>query len=216
MPIKALQISANCNMPDHVDVMLANNKSTGALLLRNPGGQCKLQVRRGQRGRGLFAALPVNPGEILATIAGHVVSSVVNGCESWHLAKNKFFVMEPCSRQHLGILANTAARACRNNARYVVLRTNTTVMQLRAARRIAAGDEILAAYGNGYAAAVTKRAEEERMLAAATAPDLELIAPIRWRPGAAKVMICAKCDRRVTPSIRIKHARMCTGTLHLY
>jgi len=199
-------------MPDHVDEMLVNGKSTGAVLLQTPGGECKLQVRRGQRGRGLFAARPVDKGEVIATIYGNYATAAVPGFESWQVAKKKHFVMEPCSRQHLGILANTAAGISRNNARYVVPRTNTNIMRLLAIRRISAGEEILVCYGCGYVAKMTKKIEEKRISQHAAAKKAELTAPIRIRAGAARVIICAKCGKRVTQSIRFSHARMCRGT----
>jgi len=216
MSVKALDISANCNilyMADHVDEMLANGKSTGALLLQTPGGQFKLQVRRGDRGRGMFATRPVDPREVIATIAGHVAPAAATGLECWQLARNKFFVMNPCSRQHLGILANTAAGADSNNARYVSPRTNPNIMRLHATRKIAAGEEILAAYGCGYAAKVKKKVGQQKSEQIEMEEIKDLIAPIRIRAGAAQVILCDQCGKRVTNSTRLKHARMCGGSL---
>lgn len=201
-------------MADHVDEMLANDKSTGALLLQTPGGQFKLQVRRGDRGRGLFATRPVDPREVIATIAGHVAPAAVTGFECWQLARNKFFVMKPCGRQHLGILSNTAAGADSNNARYVSLRSRPNIMELHATRKIAAGEEILASYGSGYAAKVNKKVRQEKIELMENKKIKDIIAPIRIRSGAAQVILCDKCGKRVTKSIRLKHARMCGGKLH--
>ena len=200
-------------MADHVDEMLASGESTGALLLQTPGGQFKLQVRRGDRGRGMFATRPVDPREVIATIAGHVAPAAATGLECWQLARNKFFVMNPCSRQHLGILANTAAGADSNNARYVSPRTNPNIMRLHATRKIAAGEEILAAYGCGYAAKVKKKVGQQKSEQIEMEEIKDLIAPIRIRAGAAQVILCDQCGKRVTNSIRLKHARMCGGSL---
>jgi hypothetical protein len=202
-------------MTDHADVILANGQSTGALLLPTPGGHLKLQVKRGRMGRGLFAARDVLRNEIIATIVGYVAPEAVDGFECWGLAQNKFFVMEPSSRQHLGTLANTAAGSSHNNARYVFCRSNPKQMQLRAIKRIQKGVEILAPYGKGYAAVIKKRVVEHQVATAVYIQSIEDTAPIRYRAGAARVMLCAKCGNRVTDSIRINHARMCKGTQHL-
>jgi len=217
MSVEALEIYVNCNisyMADHVDEMLANGKSTGALLLQTPGGQFKLQVRRGDRGRGMFATRPVDPREVIATIAGHVAPAAATGLECWQLARNKFFVMNPCSRQHLGILANTAAGADSNNARYVSPRTTPNIMRLQATRKIAAGEEILASYGCGYAAKVKRKVRQQKSEQIEMEGIEDLIAPIRIRAGAAQVILCDQCGKRVTNSSRLKHARMCGGSLH--
>jgi vancomycin resistance protein YoaR len=81
-------------------------------------------------------------------------------------------------------------------------------MRLLAIRRISAGEEILVCYGFGYVAKMTKQIEEKRISQHAAAKKAELTAPIRIRAGAARVIICAKCGKRVTQSIRFSHARM--------
>jgi hypothetical protein len=200
-------------MYDHADVILAKGKSTGALLLPTPGGHLKLQVKCGPKGRGLFAARDVLRNEIIATIAGFVAPEAVKGYECWRLAQNKYFVMEPSGRQHLGTLANTAAGSSRNNARYVFCRSNPRQMKLRAIKRILKGVEILAPYGKGYAAVIKKRVVEDQVATAEYIQSVEDTAPIRYRAGAARVMLCAKCGKRVTDTIRINHALKCKGKL---
>ncbi len=199
-------------MTEYANVILATGQSTGALLHPTPGGHFKLQVKRGLKGRGLFAARDVQRNEIIATIAGYVAPEAVDGSECWGLAQNKFFVMEPSSRQHLGSLANTAAGSSRNNARFVFCRSNPRQMQLRAITRIQSGVEILAPYGKGYASVIKRRVVENQMATAEYIQSVDDTAPICYRAGAAKVMLCVKCGKRVTDSIRINHARMCKGT----
>ena len=80
-------------MTEFANVILATGQSTGALLHPTPGGHFKLQVKRGLKGRGLFAARDVQRNEIIATIAGYVAPEAVDGSECWRLAQNKFFVM---------------------------------------------------------------------------------------------------------------------------
>ena len=137
--------------------VLARGRCTGALLLQTPYGLCKLQVRLGPRGRGLYAARPFKKGELIATIGGYLASEAEGGRECWQWTRNQVFVMEHPSLEHLGTLANTAAGTCSNNARYSCDRSCPNEMHLRAIRHITEGEEILAAYGRGYGAVVKKR-----------------------------------------------------------
>jgi hypothetical protein len=191
--------------------VLAKGRCTGARLLQTPGGLCKLQVRWGPRGRGLYAARPLKKGEIIATIGGYLASEAERGRECWQWTRNQVFVMEHPSLEHLGSLANTAAGTCSNNARYSCDRNCPYEMQLRAIRHIAKGEEILAAYGRGYVAVVKKRIASMKEDSDAREAHVAQVAPVKIRGGAAPAMICAKCGRRVKSATRLAHARFCQG-----
>ena len=191
-------------------VKLGNGLCTGALLFKSACGDYKLQVRKGPRGRGLFAARSFARGEDIATIAGYMETAAVSGRECWQWSHSEVFVMHPSCPEHLGILANTAAGKARNNARYVQSPTDgAPMLKLRATVRIAAGAEILASYGRGYANAINRSVLRQMEHWAASAEQLEQVAPVTFRRGAVKVMSCAKCGRRVTSAIRLSHAKMC-------
>ena len=102
-------------MPPPADLLRAG-KCTGALTFPGADGVCKLQVRWGTRGRGLFAADAFKHGDVITTAAGEVVDSGILtggifGHEVWHISKRQCFVMSYAllgADSGLGIIANTA------------------------------------------------------------------------------------------------------------
>lgn len=102
-------------MPPPADLLRAG-KSTGALTYTGADGVRKLQVRKGTRGRGLFAVDPFDRGEIVTTVAGKVIGNCKSEREGqshelWHISKCQCFVMDYTllgTDSGFGVLANTA------------------------------------------------------------------------------------------------------------
>ena len=109
-------------------------KYTGAILYRAADGVRKLQVRVGDRGRGLFAASWFKKGDsglfaaswfkkgdTITMVAGVLMdtqnSNVAQHAEIYQWSKTQAFVIEPAEGA-LGIFANTAASDGANNARF--------------------------------------------------------------------------------------------------
>ena len=91
-------------------VKLGNGLCTGALLFKSACGDYKLQVRKGPRGRGLFAARSFARGEDIATIAGYMETAAVSGRECWQWSHSEVFVMHPSCPEHLGILGRVVCK----------------------------------------------------------------------------------------------------------
>jgi hypothetical protein len=202
-------------LPPATDLLKAG-KCTGAILFDAADGVRKLQVRRGIRGRGLFAASAFRNGDIITNIPGAVISNVdiKSGQEVFHWSKTKAFVMDYDTlgpKTGYGILANTAGVTGRNNAKYCCDRS-ALAMRLSATRKIAPGEEILVAYGRSYSTkihiAVEKQATETQHL-------LDEVAPmVVCYFGAVKRMLCANCRKLVNGSNRLTHARCCSGAIN--
>ena len=196
--------------------MLKAGKCTGALLLDAEDGVRKLQVRRGIRGRGLFAASAFRKGEIITNIPGAVVSNIdiKSGQEVFHWSKTKAFVMDYDTlgpTTGFGILANTAGATGKNNAKYCCNRSALS-MRLSATRPIAPGEDILVPYGHSYSSkihiAVEKQVTETQNL-------LDEVAPVVvCNFGAVKRLLCANCRKVVNDSNRLTHARCCSGAIN--
>ena len=117
-------------------VLLTKGEPTGAVLFRAADGVAKLQVRTGERGRGLFAAGFFKKGEIVTTIFGSLVHSsaaVADTHERYQWSKDQVFVMQ-YHGSHLGIFANTSASHVPNNCKYSCNRRQKDVMNLVASR----------------------------------------------------------------------------------
>lgn len=199
-----------------VDRILLSGGSTGSVLHKAAGGQFKLQVRMGPRGRGLHAACSFSKGEIIATAIGHIESAEdfnPGGRECVYWSKSAIFVINPGTREHLGVLANTAAGSGRNNARYVCNRQNKRLVSLRATRRIAAGEEVLAAYGQKYVATVLQQQVVLKLQQLDAVQAIDIAAPVVVTGGAVARMLCANCRCRVNARNRRTHARCCYGAI---
>jgi hypothetical protein len=198
---------------------LSNGSCTGAVLFRAPDGVKKLQVRTGDRGRGLFAASPFKKSDTITTVSGSLLlttdSSIDNHAEKFQWSKNKFFVMDQTGG--LGIYANTAASPWGNNAKYVCNRQNQKMMRLRATRSIAAGQEILVPYGHSYVSRIKNAVKSQqdvmksRMIDAVQAIDIA--APVVVTGGAVARLLCANCGSKVKANNRRTHARCCSGAI---
>ncbi len=84
------------------------------------------------------------------------------------------------------------------------------MLRLIAISDVAAGAEILAAYGSGYARNISSAVRLQRVAADRVA-DLE--APVIMSNGAVQRMQCAKCRKVLNQSNRLTHARCCSGRL---
>jgi hypothetical protein len=193
-------------------VLLTKGEPTGAVLFRAADGVAKLQVRTGERGRGLFAAGFFKKGEIVTTIFGSLVHSsaaVADTHERYQWSKDQVFVMQ-YHGSHLGIFANTSASHVPNNCKYSCNRRQKDVMNLVASRNIVPGDEILASYGKSYVGRIKKaviRQKKQQDDAALTLSDaFPLVAQ-----GAVNVFRCAMCCRVVKKNVRRTHLRCCLG-----
>lgn len=194
--------------------LLSRGKCTGALLLPAANGVGKLRVRKGDRGRGLFAASPFKKGDVITCISGSIVPSI-DAMQSPHSEKLQWstaqvFVMEH-SDGNFGIFANTAASKDVNNAKYVCSRRSKPVVRLCATRSIVAGQEILAPYGKLYVSKIKAAVILQAQRQVAKTQMLDAMAPVVMAGGAVARMLCAKCNKRVTAVTRTRHARFCTG-----
>jgi hypothetical protein len=201
-----------------VDRILLSGKSTGSVLHKAVGGSFKLQVRKGSRGRGLHAACSFYKGEMIATASGHIESSEnfsPSGRECLHWSKSEIFVMDRGTQDHLGVLANTAGGSGKNNARYICNRQNKRFVSLRATRRIPAGEEILAAYGQKYVATVLQQQDVLKSLLLDAVHAIDIAAPVVVAGGAVARLLCANCGSRVKANNRRTHARCCFGAINL-
>ena len=201
-----------------VDRILFGGGSTGSVLHKAVGGQYKLQVRMGPRGRGLHAAGSFSKGQIIATAIGHIESTEdfnPGGRECVYWSKSATFVIDPGTREHLGVFANTAAGSGSNNARYVINRQNRHLVSLRATRRIAAGEEVLAAYGQKYVATVLQQQAVRKLQHLDAVQAIDIAAPVVFTGGAVARMLCAKCGSKVKASNRRTHARCCYAVINM-
>jgi hypothetical protein len=201
-----------------MDKIFLSGGSTGSVLHQAVGGQFKLQVRMGSRGRGLHAACSFDKGEIIATAIGHIESTEYfsrSGRECVYWSRSATFVIDPGTREHLGVFANTAGGSGRNNARYVINRQNKHLVSLRATRRIAAGEEVLAAYGQKYVAAVLQQQVVLKSQQLGAVQAIDIVAPVVVTGGAVARMHCANCGKRVNASNRRTHARGCYGAINM-
>jgi hypothetical protein len=193
---------------------LSNGSCTGAVLFRAPDGVKKLQVRTGDRGRGLFAASHFKKSNTITTVSGSLLlttdSTIDIHAEKFQWSKTKFFVMDQTGG--LGIYANTAASQQGNNAKYVCNRQNQT-MRLCATRSITAGQEILVPYGPSYVSIIKNALKMQNVCLLEAAQSLETMAPVVISGGAVARMLCAKCGRSVKATNRRTHARCCSGAI---
>jgi hypothetical protein len=193
-------------------VLLANGQPTGAVLFRAADGVAKLQVRTGERGRGLFAAGSFKKGEIVTTIFGSLVHSsvaVAKTHERYQWSRDQVFVMQ-YHESHLGILANTSASSVPNNCKFSCNRRQKEIMSLVATRNIVPGDEILAAYGKSYVGRIKKAVIGEKKRQDMVAQTLNDAFPLVAQ-GAVNVFRCAECGRVVKKNVRRTHQRCCLG-----
>ena len=195
---------------------LSNGKCTGAVIFRASNGVGKLQVRMGDRGRGLFAASPFKTGQTITTVAGSLVENndpgVARDAEKFQWSKTQVFVMEHTG-DAFGIFANTAASQRVNNAKYVCNRRNHNLMRLCATRNIDAGQEILAPYGRPYVSQIKMAVELQNARHMELVQSLDVMAPVVVTGGAVARMLCANCGRKVKTSNRKTHARCCLGAI---
>ena len=84
------------------------------------------------------------------------------------------------------------------------------MLNLVAISEVAAGAEILAKYGSGYARKIRSAVQQQR-IAADRVADLD--APVVMSHGAVQRMLCAKCRKVLRKSNRLTHARCCSGRL---
>ena len=198
---------------------LSNGSCTGAVLFRAPDGVKKLQVRTGDRGRGLFAASHFKKSDTITTVSGSLLltsdSTIDIHAEKFQWSKTKFFVMDQTGG--LGIYANTAASQQGNNAKYVCNRQNQKMMRLRATCNIVSGQEILVPYGPLYVSKIKKAVKSQqdvmksRMIDAVQAIDIA--APVVVTGGAVARLLCANCGSKVKANNRRTHARCCSGAI---
>jgi hypothetical protein len=194
--------------------LLAKGESTGAIMFRAADGVAKLQVRTGERGRGLFAAGSFKKGDIVTTVFGHLAHTsdeIDSTSERYQWSKDQVFVMQ-FHASHLGIFINTSASHLPNNCRFSCSRRQKQIMNVVATRNIAPGDEILAPYGSAYVtriknAVICKKKHQdvaERTMNAAFPAFVQ---------GAVTVFRCANCGKIVKKSVRKTHGRCCMGLL---
>lgn len=199
--------------PNPVDLLRAG-KCTGALTFLGADGVRKLQVRRGTRGRGLFAVHAFKKGDLITYVSGAVVSSSVSsnpGQEVFKWSKTNNFVMDYAAMgagSGLGILFNTAGGTGENNAKYRCNRTEN-VLRISAIRNIAPGEEILAAYGRSYVSKINNAVQKETAIQLQHMNHVDNVAPVVWCKGAVARMLCAKCRKALTSANRLTHARFC-------
>jgi hypothetical protein len=188
---------------------------TGAILYGAADGVRKLQVRVGDRGRGLFAASLFKKGDIVTEVAGVLMDTqnpnVVQHLEKYQWSKSQVFVMNP-AKGALGIFANTAASVGINNARFLCNRRNQT-MRIRAERNILDGQEILVPYGRTYASQVKEAVRLKNCRILEDRCHNDVTAPVVVAGGAVARLLCAKCRKRLTKNSRQTHARCCSGAI---
>ncbi len=191
-------------------------KYTGAILYRAADGVRKLQVRVGNRGRGLFAASSFKKGDTVTMVAGVLMDAenpnVAQHSEMYQWSKGQVFVMEPAEGA-LGIFANTAAFDGTNNARFFCNSRNQT-MRIRAERTILAGQEILVPYGRTYVSQVKKAVKLQNCRIREDRCRADMRAPVVVAGGAVVRLLCEKCGKRVTRHSRHRHARCCFGAIN--
>ena len=191
-------------------------KYTGAILYRAADGVRKLQVRVGDRGRGLFAASLFKKGDTVTMVAGVLMDiqnpNVPQHAEMYQWSKGLVFVMEPAEGA-LGIFANTAASDGTNNARFICNRRNQG-MRIRAERTILAGQEILVPYGRTYVSRVKKAVKLKNCRILEDRCHFDVTAPVAVAGGAVARLLCAKCGKKVTKKSRHRHARCCSGAIN--
>ena len=189
---------------------------TGAILYRAADGVRKLQVRVGDRGRGLFAASLFKKGDTVTMAAGVLMDiqnpNVPQHAEMYQWSKGQVFVMEPAEGA-LGIFANTAASDGTNNARFICNRRNQG-MRIRAERTILAGQEILVPYGRTYVSRVKKAVKLKHCRILDDRRHIDVTAPVVVAGGAVARLLCEKCGKRVTKNSRHRHARCCSGAIN--
>jgi len=154
--------------PVRASERLLSGRATGALALRDEAaaGHARLRVKVGPRGRGLFALTSFAAGESIAHMDGtlHEGDSWPEGDarEVLHLRNPRpgcpgaWLLLNAASSRELGNLVNTAGSGGGNNARFVVDKRRLRVT-VRATKPVQAGDEVLAAYGKSYTAALCAR-----------------------------------------------------------
>jgi hypothetical protein len=191
---------------------------TGAVIHRAADGVGKLQVRMGDRGRGLFAASSFKKGATITHIAGTVMdgrnSDVDQHAEKLQWSKTQVFVMHNHKVGALGVLTNTAVCKGANNARFVLNRRNQTMIRLCATKPIAAGQEILAPYGRTYVSQIKKAVKLQTHRILEDLRHADVMAPVVIAGGAVQRFLCAKCGTRVTKNTRHGHARCCSGAIN--
>ena len=191
---------------------------TGAVIHRAADGVGKLQVRMGDRGRGLFAASSFKKGATITHIAGTIVdgnnSDVNQHAEKLQWSKTQVFVMHNHEVGTLGILTNTAACKGANNARFVLNRRNQSMIRLCATKTIAAGQEILAPYGRTYVSQIKKAVKLQTQRILEDLQHADIMAPVVIAGGSVQRFLCAKCGKRVTKCTRHGHARCCSGAIN--
>jgi hypothetical protein len=138
---------------------LAAGVATGALRVRCASGA--VRVRLTLHGRGLEAATSFARGEEIAFMTGQLCE--LGQTDAWpegelfHVRAGACLLLRPPSLQELANLVNTAGGRGGNNAE-LRLDRRTLRVRLLATRRIRVGEPILAAYGAGYTAELTRRA----------------------------------------------------------
>lgn len=198
--------------------LLAKGEATGAVLFQAADGVAKLQIRIGERGRGLFAAGFFRKGLVTTTFGSLVptdrIDTVANtelSHELYQWSKDQVFVMQ-YHGSHLGIFANTSASHYPNNCKYSCSRRLKQVMNLVATRNIAPGDEILAAYGKAYITKIRDAVICRRKQLYEDSQTLNDSFPL-MKQGAVNVCRCEKCGKRVKRNARKTHKRCCLGLL---
>jgi hypothetical protein len=129
-------------MPGFIENRLAKGMATGATKFKTPKGTGVLRVRKGKRGRGLFAVSPIKPGidcagcvfvllivllcleHLIATGTGRIVSKVEDAPDSQHYEwpGKRIFAFDAASDANLAVLVNAPATLTGSplsNARYV-------------------------------------------------------------------------------------------------
>lgn len=197
--------------------LLAKGEPTGAVLFRAADGVAKLQVRTGERGRGLFAAGSFKRGERVTTIFGTLVHSsdaVADTHERFQWSKDQMFVMKYHDNHihHIGIFANTSASHLPNNCRFTCDRRQKHILSIIATRNIVAGEEILVAYGRSYVGRIKKAVIRQKMQRDDVAHSLD-DAFLLVAQGAVNVYRCAECGKVVKKNIRRTHRQCCLGLL---
>jgi SET domain len=140
---------------------LRHGLATGSLKLLTPEGAALRVTKTSHRGRGLVAARPLRAGAVVCRIHGVLVDSATRprvkpGEELFHVRApsperpGRWLVLKAASSTGtLGNLLNTGDCAAENNCR-LCYRAGNTYVSVKTLRNVAAGEELLASYGDEY------------------------------------------------------------------
>lgn len=176
--------------------------ATGALVLVTDKGVRVRAVRTHASGRGLVAHDALPAGTVVCTLPGDLVEAHERpggGVEVFLAraprggAPARWLVLRPPTPEAPGNLTNTSGRKGGNNCRFAY-RRGTAHATLVTTRAVAAGDELLAAYGGEYTKVLRARAAAEAAAAAAAPAPFDRVA-------------CAACGASMQAKDLSRHAR---------